>query len=124
MADNTFEEILESISKNPNIVEKISEISKSSNKDNIYDSLPKIMYILSPLLSSEETKESNEKATTPLPKSEADSLSVPLARLGEKITKNSGLLLALKPYLNKERGEIIDTVVKIAQLGDLMKLIK
>lgn len=34
------------------------------------------------------------------------------------------LLVALKPYLSRERGEIIDYIIKFSKLGDMLKKLK
>ena len=120
MAESSLEEILEKISKDQSIIE-----------ENPYEKLPEIMAAIAPALQNEsdgQAKENNsenaEKTDTPPEKSILGDLGLPVAKIGEKITKNSKLLLALKPYLSRERNEIIDTVVKLAQVTDLMKLIK
>ena len=124
MAENNFDAILEKIASSPDIIEKISTITKGLSQDSTYDSLPKIMEAIAPALNGEAAEEKSEKTDTPKGESTKNDLYAPLLKLSEKITKNSKLLLALKPYLSRERCEIIDTVVKIAQVGDLMKLVK
>lgn len=47
-----------------------------------------------------------------------------ISSLSESVSKNSKLLLALKPYLRKERVDIIDSILKMAQVANLMKLAK
>ena len=124
MADNNFDEILEKIASNPGIIEKISHISENVTNNNAQESLAKIMEAISPVVAPKENDKSGEKSDTPPVKSNDTPFSLPIAKLGEKIAKNSKLLIALKPYLSAERCEIIDTVIKIAQVGDLMKLVK
>ena len=43
--------------------------------------------------------------------------------LSHSISKNSELLLALKPYLSKERSQMIDGVVKISKITDTLNLL-
>lgn len=124
MAENSFDEILDNIAKNPDIIEKLSTISEGISRENPYDSLPKIMSAIAPALQEKSSDEKGEKTDTPPEKNSLGDLGIPVAKLGEKIAKNSKLLLALKPYLNRERSEIIDTVIKLSQVTDLMKLIK
>lgn len=131
MAESSFEEILEKISKSPDIIEKISSITKNASSTNPYESLPEIMSAIAPALQDEGGKQNEEKegrnmekTDTPPEKNDFGELGLPIGKIAEKITKNSKLLLALKPYLNRERSEIIDTVLKLAQVTDLMKLIK
>ncbi len=132
MAD--FEDILKKITENEDIMSKISQISKNTDKENVADRLPDVIAAISPLLNGEENIEDradfNEKTDTPANKIEENStnfdskLAIPVAKIGEKITKNSKLLLALKPYLSKNRCDVVDSIVKMAQIADLMKLIK
>lgn len=131
MAESSFEEILEKISNSPDIIEKISSITKNASSSNPYESLPEIMAAIAPALQDKDGKQdiqnksqSAEKTDTPPEKSDFGELGLPIGKIAEKITKNSKLLLALKPYLNRERSEIIDTVLKLSQVTDLMKLIK
>ncbi len=124
MAESDFTEILEKIANNPDVIEKLTSITQSTAKDSPQEGLSKIMDAISPLINQISSEGKVEKSDTPPSKTDEPPLSVPLAKLGEKITKNSKLLMALKPYLSRERCEIIDTIVKIAQVGDLMKLVK
>ena len=127
MADNSFEEILNKITQNPDLMAKISEISKGSNETNLSQKLPEVIAAISPTIASEKVEKNEEKTDTPadeIQKSALNALDLPITKLSEKISKNSDLLLALKPYLNKERGNLIDSIVKMAQVADLMKLIK
>lgn len=131
MAD--FEEILKKITDNEDVMSKISEISKKSDGD-VTDKLPDIIAAISPLMNGEKNVEQNsdfsEKTDTSASKNEESpssfdsKLAIPVAKLGEKITKNSKLLLALKPYLSKNRCDVVDSIVKMAQVADLMKLMK
>lgn len=124
MAENNLGEIFEKIASNPDIIEKITSITQGNENTNTEETLSKIMEAISPIVKQEKSDESGEKSDTPLGKTENRLFSLPLGKIGEKITKNAKLLIALKPYLSPERSDIIDTVVKIAQVGDLMKLVK
>ena len=131
MAD--FDEILKAITENQDIMSKISEISKKPNGD-VADRLPDIINVISPLINSEKKSEQDihlsEKTDTPAAKIENSGVnsfgnsSFPIGKIGEKITRNSKLLLALKPYLNKNRCDVVDSIIKMAQVADLMKLMK
>lgn len=82
--------------------------------------------------------EENEKDSSPTsaPPSEPNlsaiisSLSPVMAALGGKHKKDPrdehryALLCALKPYLNDERQRVLDHILKIGQLGDILKMIK
>lgn len=47
-----------------------------------------------------------------------------LPLFARSITENSALLLALKPYLNKKRCELIDSIIKISKLAGIVSLAK
>ena len=125
MADFNIDELLSSITSNPELMEKINSIKESNSSGDVSQSLPDIISLLSPIVNSSsrenDTKEEASRADTA-----EDNAKIPahIARLSEKINKNSALLLALKPYLKKERRDIIDSVVKMAQVANLMKLAK
>ena len=59
-----------------------------------------------------------------------DMLSAIAPLVNDKTPGNEGgdhrlaLLLALKPYLNHERQEIIDYIIKFSKLGDMLKKLK
>ena len=126
MSEFNIEDLLSSITSNPELMGKISNIKNSNDKD-ISQALPDIISLLSPLVadsSKEKQEESDEKADSREMKEDTAKIPLHLADLSERIRKNSDLLLALKPYLKKERGEIIDSIVKMAQVANLMKLAK
>ncbi len=128
MAENDFEQILKGIIDNPDIMEKISDIATKSKDEGLDATLPKIIEAISPKIkqnNEEISAQTDEKTDTSADKTQFAlnfPLSAPFEKLSEKIAKNSKLLVALKPYLSKERSEIIDSVVKMAQIADLIKL--
>lgn len=130
MADLSFEDAFKKITENPDIMSKINELSKDNSSGNIEDVLPKLMSILSTEINSSDSQESKsaQNTDTPLPKItesgnfSQSSLSLPILKITNSITKNSGLLCALKPYLSKERADVIDSILKITQVTELMKL--
>jgi tetratricopeptide (TPR) repeat protein len=85
MADSTFDEIFERIASNPDIIEKISSITKGMSRDSSYDSLPKIMEAIAPVLEGNESDKKSEKADTPPAKNATNDLSAPLLKLSEEI---------------------------------------
>ena len=124
MAENSLEEMLKKIMDNPDIMSKVSSIAERSKDKGLENTLPEIIEAISPQISKNKD-ENDEKTDTSSAKNEKIDASLPtdaFSKLGEKITKNSKLLIALKPYLSKERGDMIDSIVKIAQIADLMKL--
>ena len=126
MAESSFEEMLNKITSDPSVMAKISEIAHSSG-DDIMNKLPQVIDIISPKMTEEKNTANDEKTDTPADEKAASPLNLlnqiplPLNKIGEKISKNSNLLIALKPYLSKERSNIIDSIVKMAQVANLMK---
>ena len=51
-----------------------------------------------------------------------DSTANMIFGISRSISKNEPLLCALKPYLSKERQEIIDSIVRLSKIANLMKL--
>lgn len=135
MSDNSIESILSMISKNPDLVNKISSAVQSGG-DDLSKSLSSVISLISESQEKEgdavsSFEETTETTDTP-PKefqmagnfssnSKTDSF---LLSLSKSISKNSSLFLALKPYLSKSRCEMIDTVVKISQIANVMNLAK
>ena len=131
MAELSFEEAFKKITESPDIMSKISELSKEGSANGIEDVLPKLMSILSSEIGENATVSDNgnqEKTDTPPTKLQdsgdfsQNPLSLPLLKISNSISKNSSLLCALKPYLSKERADVIDSILKIAQVTELMKL--
>ena len=140
MAELNFDEILNKIAKNPDVLSKISKISESTKEGDNSSRLSEMIEAISPIF-SESNKESisenaeiesisAEKTDTPLEKTQNfgkstnSALPLPVTKLTEQIRNNSPLLCALKPYLSQGRRELIDNVLKMAQVADLMRLIK
>ena len=131
MADSSFDEILKKITDNPELITKISQIAKDSEGKDIESKLPLVISAISDSLNSENKNDSTTKnADTPHDKSHTSienssvDFSLPISKLQDKISKNSKLLIALKPYLSKERCNIVDSIIKMSQVADLMKLVK
>lgn len=127
MADLNFEDILAKITQNPEIIEKVSKIAHSDDGGSLSDSLPKVIEAILPQV-EEAKQEANEKNTDTGPQKDDEahstSLSLPVGKISKKISKNSHLLMALKPYLSKERCDIVDSIVKMAQVADLLSITK
>ncbi|MBQ8146473.1 MAG: hypothetical protein IJ039_06775 [Clostridia bacterium] len=132
MADTSFDDMLKKITDNPELMTKISQIAKSTDGQSLTDKLPSVISAISDSIKNDgENANASEKADTPPDKindisdeKPSASFALPVARLQEKISKNSKLLIALKPYLSKERCDIVDSIIKMAQVADLMKLVK
>ena len=131
MADISFDEMLKKITENPQLMTKISQIASSSDGSDITSKLPLVISAISDSVANDtESTKVEEKTDTPPNKSDtkdkksSSDFALPVSRIQEKISKNSKLLIALKPYLSKERCDIVDSIIKMAQVADLMKLVK
>lgn len=129
MAEINIEEMLKQITSNSELMEKISQISKNNDGD-ISDKLPNIISAISPIIEEEKNASANEKTDTPTNEiqenlqSSFSNFPFQIDKITNTISKNSKLLIALKPYLSKDRSDIVDSIVKMAQVADLMKQIK
>ena len=130
MAEFNLEDALKRITENPDIMSKISKIAEENDSNGFAGALPEVMSLISSVeqnksIYSESTNDI--KSDTPPIKNEeitSNTLNLPIQKISEKISKNSKLLVALKPYLSKERADTLDSVLKMAQIADLMKLVK
>ncbi len=135
MSENSFEDIISKITANPELLGKISSSVKGGDGD-MGKALSSVIGILS------ESDEFNKK---PIENEKQEAKKEPIldTSLGnftnnddkaglegllfsfcKTISKNTPLLLALKPYLSKDRRDMIDNVVKISQLASIVNLAK
>lgn len=128
--ENSIDSILNQISSNPDLMSKISEVTSSDSDNKIAD----VISLISPLINS-KSENSSEKGKTDTVlenttveeegisnKGALNALSIG-SSFGKSIAKNKALLIALKPYLSKGRCDMIDSVIKLSQIADVMKLI-
>lgn len=117
MAD--FEDIISSITSNPDIMSKISEIAKS--KGDGTDPLPDVMAAIAPLMNSkksENDKKDGEEEAEKIPASVINSLA------GGTAGSSASLLKALKPFVNSERKDLIDKITRISGIAELVKKVR
>lgn len=77
----------------------------------LMEKLPQMLSLLKPMLES-GTQPSNAEATPAI-------ALAPSARRGQNCRDD--LLLALKPFLSKERCEAVDAILRISRLGQVLK---
>ncbi len=139
MSDNSFESVLSMITSNPELLNKISSTVKDGG-DDMSTVLSNVVSLISQNQDKTDNNESNVVITNEENTKNSDTykdifknidtskLSVNsdsfLSSLSKSISKNSNFLLALKPYLSKNRCEMIDNVVKISQIANIMNLAK
>ncbi len=144
MSDNSLEKILAGITSNPELMEKISTTVNSGSGD-MEKTLSSVISLISGTQSNTKSIDSESENIAPMKEKHEDfgrnsdtllekndnkenlydknQLSF-LNTFANSISKNSDFLLALKPYLNKERKEIIDNVVRISKIASIMNLAK
>lgn len=144
MSDNSLEKILAGITSNPELMEKISTTVNSGSGD-MEKTLSSVISLISGTQSNTKSIDSESENIAPKKEKHEDfgrnsdtllekndnkenlydknQLSF-LNTFANSISKNSDFLLALKPYLNKERKEIIDNVVRISKIASIMNLAK
>lgn len=125
--ENNLEAVLSSITSNSDLMQKISEITKNSDGTS---AIGEVVSLLSPHINSSTSTQGEEKAEesasskgvmeeSATPK---ESLSI-LDSVSNTISRNTPLLLALKPYLSKERAKIIDSVIALSKVASISKLL-
>ena len=129
--DNNLGDILSSIMNDSDLINKIKDTVKSNDNS---DTLPleSVISLITPKLNESKKNDNtqnnpnegidNSSASSNTTFDKLSSLSF-IGSISETISKNSPLLLALKPYLSKDRCDIIDSVVKISQITDALKLL-
>ena len=138
MNENNFEDILSSVMSDGDLMNKISGIVKSNKSGDVATSLPDVIAALSPILNgdakgnTESTEKSNHEDNKP---KDAENIENTTAEVFKKNSGNilsmlsgsgrsSKLLLALKPYVSKERRDMIDTIVRVSQIADIIKTVR
>ena len=129
--DNNLSDILSSIMNDSDLINKIKDTVKSNDNSGTLP-LESVISLITPKLNESKKNDNtqnnpnegidNSSASSNTTFDKLSSLSF-IGSISETISKNSPLLLALKPYLSKDRCDIIDSVVKISQITDALKLL-
>ena len=129
--DNNLGDILSSIMNDSDLINKIKDTVKSNDNSGTLP-LESVISLITPKLNESKKNDNtqnnpnegidNSSASSNTTFDKLSSLSF-IGSISETISKNSPLLLALKPYLSKDRCDIIDSVVKISQITDALKLL-
>ncbi len=124
--DKNIEGVLSSVMGNDDLMSKIKEIVKSNNGD-ATSSLSEVISAIAPEVQKSENSNTSKgiftESETKSNEQQNDSLNSFISSFSHTISKNAPLLIALKPYLSKERCQIIESIVKISQIADVLKLI-
>lgn len=119
--DTSVDSVLSSVMGNEDLMNKIKEVVQGNNGDTS-SSLEDVISLIAPSIkasTNSETVKNDEIIDTGATKSDNSLIS----SLGKSISKNASLLVALKPYLSKERCQMIDSIVKISKITDTLKLL-
>lgn len=128
--NNSIDSVLSTVLGNEDLMNKIRDTVKGNNGDTS-SSLENVISLIAPTLSDAK----NDNASSNAEQNEDESrleeelsirereISSFFSTFSHTISRNTGLLIALKPYLNKERCQMIDGVVKISKLAEALKLL-
>ena len=118
---DNLESIISSVMSDEGLMNKIKNSVKNQENSS---SLSDVISLIAPKLLDKSEKISESKNEIDLKESLEVNSTIPFINsISNSISKNSDLLLALKPYLSKERGQIIDGMVKLSQIADALKLL-
>lgn len=121
---SNIDSVLSSVLSDEGLMDKIKGIVKSHDGDTS-SSLEEVISAISPKLQGENIIDEKSKADKIIDTGTNEiSQNKLLLSLSKSISKNVGLLIALKPYLSKERCQMIDGIVKISKLADTLKLLE
>lgn len=119
MAEGNVNAMLSSVLGNEELMKKISGIISSSKSENKEDVLPDVISAMANEINIKEAKDSSEK-TEEVSKKEEKPVDVSV--FSSHSSKDSAALLkAIKPFLSKERCDMVDNLLKFEQLSELIK---
>ena len=122
--------ILSSVMNDENLKKQIKE-TVINQKGDYSASLEKVISLLSSnfnteneanIISTQENTESRDTKSTNNVVEKTNMLSF-FNSMSRSVSKNSELLLALRPYLNKERSNLIDSIIKLSQITNTLNLL-
>ncbi|MBQ7353610.1 MAG: hypothetical protein IJW54_06400 [Clostridia bacterium] len=132
MSNQSFDEMLNNITSNEELMSKISEIVKNNKNGEISDTLPSVLSLIASNgqknkeEKNDEIREGADTAQTNSEQEKNNSLNNDftslIGSLGKQLSSSSQLLLAIKPYLNKNRQSMVDTMVKLSSLANVINL--
>ncbi|MBQ9996936.1 MAG: hypothetical protein IJP32_11225 [Clostridia bacterium] len=132
---SSISQMVEQIMKNPELTGIINELRGGTgnatpvSQTEILSHLPDVMAMLKPFTGGQGEREAaapeKEEKSEPVPKTEEPAKAVS-AVLPKKYDKNRAekLMGALKPYLSRDRCEIIDKCVSVIQITDIVEALQ
>jgi hypothetical protein len=103
-------DFISTILSNPDILSKLPSLISSIKP--IMEMFGKTQSIPTQSKAREESADGTVQASTQ---------SVSIAKTMGDSSRRAALLCAMKPYLNRERQDTIDYIIKISRLGDVLK---
>ena len=131
MSNLSFDEMLSKITSNDELMSTISQVVKNNSGGEITDTLPDVLSLIASSGNEKKTESKAEaikddeenQATQTIKKNVTNNEFTELiGSLGKQISNSSQLLLAIKPYLNKSRQGMIDTMIKLSSLAKVINL--
>ena len=120
-------DILSSVLENKELMNKISGIVSENKSENKEDALPDIIAAISQSMNKDAEKSAarDEIIDTGSKKTEEKVGSVSSVLSKVKGNRESAALLrAMKPFLSKERCELVDNILKLEQLVSLIDTVR
>ena len=124
MSNISFDEMLNKITSNQELMKKISTIVSNNEGGEITDTLPDILSLIASNEGEKDKSDNTEENShfdTGDTREKNDVTSI-ISSLGTEISNSSPLLLAIKPDLNKNRQNMIDTLIKLSSLAKVINL--
>ncbi len=122
--DKNINDILSSVLENKELMSKISGIVSENKSENKEDVLPDIVSAISDAINTdkEEKEETKDTGSAKSEESAKETSSI-LSRVRGN-HESVALLKAIKPFLSKERCELVDNILKFEQLTSLIELVR
>ena len=120
-------DILSSVLENKELMSKISGIVSENKSENKEDALPDIIAAISQGLNNDTEKGSEEREIIDTGSKKTEEKSKSVATILSKVKGNresAALLRAMKPFLSKERCELVDNILKLEQLASLIDTVR
>lgn len=126
-------EMIKGVMQNPEFAGLVKELRGDEGKNtsdiqsDIMSKLPEIMSMLGPMVNGQSDSRKNENNTkSSKDEGRADPGAAKLLKKLDKFdkTKATRLMSAIKPYLSRERCDMIDKCMSVIQIGDVMAVLR
>lgn len=117
MSEASFEDMLSSVIGNEALMGKISSIM-SSHGGNQDESLGEVIEAISSSIGTKSSESEKSESTSEI-KSDAKEA---ILKGMPNFSRNAKLLSALRPYLSEKRAQMVDSILRLEQLAEIMKL--